>query len=164
MPLNDEPVNLATGKKISSNNLPLWQRLGLKEKQSMAFLWAPPELIEKIKHDAHLADHDIELTPGFKYNYVHSFITSRFALELILPQILNALDSRGILWISLPDDKSDAPSDLSHRSIRELATRFGILEKKMVKIDEVWSAIQFKRDPNKKPVFKEVREVHRLGV
>lgn len=164
LPLSDI-VPLPAERKASSS-LPLWRRLGLKEQTAIVFLWAPPGMIDKIKKDGShiLPDHAIEIDLRFKYDNIISFITSRFALQAMMPQILDALGPRGSLWIALPNENSGIPTDLKHRTIRELCAANSLLEKKLLKIDDEWSAIKFQHDPNKRQGFKELRVVQRFGL
>lgn len=144
--------------------MPLWERLGLNKQVPMLFLWAPQEIIDKIWEGSKLGLYNTEPMLGIKYEHIHSFITSRYVVESMMPQLLAQLHFHGSVWFSLPSDTEKMPTDLTRKDIRELCVRNGLLEKKTVRLDDQWSSIQFKRDPTSRPAFKETRDVLRFGL
>ncbi len=141
----------------------LANQLGLKRGMMVLVLWPPPGFMESVGYE--IGNYATELDVH-NYEYIHSFIMSRFVLEDMLPALVNHLVPDGALWISWPAENSEArKSELTIRTIRELGIANGLLEAKTVKIDENWKAIKFVHDPNRPiPIEIEKRPVLRFGL
>ena len=139
-------------------------RLGLKQQQMILLLWPPEGFIERLGENyAKAGKYDLEPT-SLKYDYIHSFITSRFVFENLLPDLVNRLQPEGIFWVSWPSRQAEHQSELTRRLMQEICTSHGLLESKTLKIDDDWSALKFIHDPNKSMHYTEKREVLRFGL
>ncbi|MFI5201654.1 MAG: hypothetical protein ACHQNE_04660 [Candidatus Kapaibacterium sp.] len=141
----------------------LANKLGIKPEMMVLVLWPPPGFMESVGYEA--GNYAIEIDTH-RYEYIHSFISSRFILESTLPILIDRLVPDGVLWISWPAENSEArKSELTIRSVRELARANGLLEVKTLKIDEQWKAVKFIHDPHRPvPIEIEKRPVLRFGL
>lgn len=141
----------------------LANQLGLKPQMMVLVLWPPPGFMESVGYE--VGNYAVEIDTH-TYEYIHSFISSRFLLERTLPLLIDRLVPDGVLWISWPSENSEAhKSELTIRTVRELARANGLLEVKTLKIDEHWKGIKFIHDPHKPIPFEvEKRPVLRFGL
>ncbi len=71
------------------------------------------------------------------------FVSHLSELKAILPELLQNLTPKGILWIAWPAKTSGKPTDLSERTIRSLGQTIGLADVKVTAIDIFWSGIKF---------------------
>ena len=164
--MTDRPEHLY--KQEPKPKRPRWDtilanKLGIKPEMMVLVLWPPPGFMESVGYEA--GNYAIEIDTH-RYEYIHSFISSRFMLESTLPTLIDHLVPDGVIWISWPSENSVArKSELTIRSVRELAAANGLLEVKTLKIDEQWKAVKFIHDPNRPQPFEiEKRPVLRFGL
>jgi hypothetical protein len=77
--------------------------------------------------------------------FIHFFVVSRAALESRFPRLVRAVEPAGALWISWPKRASGVPSDLSENVIRAIAAAGGLVDVKVVAVDDVWSGLKLVR-------------------
>jgi hypothetical protein len=145
--------------------LTLAQELGLREEMLVLILWEPPGFMESLNLRYEPGSYDAELTMP-KYDYIHSFITSRFLLENMLPLLIHRLAQDGVLWISWPAANSEAnQSELTTRIVRELCQANGFIEVKTLRVGDEWKGIKFVPDWGKLVHYEvEKKEVLRFGL
>jgi len=77
--------------------------------------------------------------------FIHFFVVSRAALESRFPRLARAVEPAVALWISWPKKASGVPSDLSEDVIRAIAVAGGLVDVKVVAVDDVWSGLKLVR-------------------
>jgi hypothetical protein len=77
--------------------------------------------------------------------FIHFFVVSRDVLESHLPALLCALEPAGALWISWPKKASGVPTDVTEDIVRAVALPSGLVDIKVVAIDDVWSGLKLVR-------------------
>src|SRR6185312_11825753 len=77
-----------------------------------------------------------------KNDYIHYFFTSQHEMKERFPKYKKYLKSEGVFWVSWPKS-GKMESDLSLTTIIKIGYDFGLVESKVVSIDETWSAIKF---------------------
>jgi hypothetical protein len=82
------------------------------------------------------------------FDIVLSFVARRVDVEAAFAQARDALAKGGVLWLAYPKKKSDAGADLSRDVGWERLGRAGWAPVSAVSIDETWSALRFKEDPD----------------
>ena len=71
------------------------------------------------------------------------FVTRRSELERRLPALLLALAPAGGLWISWPKKSSGLETDLNENVLREIVLPTGLVDNKVIAIDQRWSGLRF---------------------
>ena len=77
------------------------------------------------------------------YDLVQYFTVKRDDLEEAFPILYKLLSNRGFLWISWPKRSSGVETDLNENEVREIGLENGLVDVKVVSIDEIWSALKF---------------------
>jgi len=137
----------APGKKAAARPLPsqkpLSQRLFLKPGSELTAFGAPPnyqDLLGPLPAGVRVRK---DLAPGAAL--IHLFAPDGKALRKALTRAVPALAAEGVLWISYPKTDSHLARDLSRERVWEEAGPFGLRPVAQVSVDEVWSALRFKR-------------------
>ena len=50
-----------------------------------------------------------------------------------------------MLWVSWPKGSSKVPTDLNENVVRDIGLAHGLVDVKVVSVDEMWSALKFVR-------------------
>ncbi|MBI4836739.1 MAG: DUF3052 domain-containing protein [Candidatus Abawacabacteria bacterium] len=126
---------------------PLWQKLGMKEEATHVIINMPKDYPALLK----AGEYKIALCANVFPNahFIQLFTSSRMELEQIFPELISALASRGMIWISWPKKSAKVVTDLDENIIREIGLALGIVDVKVCAIDEVWSGLKFLRRKNK---------------
>lgn len=128
----------ATGAGYSRRSLA--DKLGMKPGMRAVVLGAPdgyPALDGMIR---------VELSNGESngaLDFIHLFTNSRAELETAFPKIKAALAANGMLWISWYKKSAKLPTDLDENLVRELGLAAGLVDVKVVAVDERWSGLKF---------------------
>jgi len=77
--------------------------------------------------------------------FVHLFARDGAALSSRLREVSPRLTADAMVWVSYPKADSGAGSDLSREKIWALAGPFGLTPVSQVTMDNIWSALRFKR-------------------
>jgi hypothetical protein len=120
---------------------PLVRKLGIKPGARLALIGAPDEF------DAVLG----ELPDGVKvrrraggtFDVAVAFFIRRSLLARRLPDLREALNPAGGLWIAWPKRSSAVPTDLTEGVVRELGLAGGLVDNKVCAIDATWSGLRF---------------------
>lgn len=78
------------------------------------------------------------------FDFIHVFVTHRSDVQRDAQRWREALKDNGILWVSYPKGKS-MPTDLNRDSLNRALQDNGLQGVSQVAIDDVWSALRFKR-------------------
>lgn len=79
------------------------------------------------------------------YDCVHVFVRDRADLERLAHSALNAVKPGALLWLSFPKKSSKIKTDISRDTGWDTVTAAGWEGVSLISIDEVWSAMRFKR-------------------
>jgi len=83
------------------------------------------------------------------FDYIHYFVITQKEFHKHFPILKNHLNTKGMLWLSWPKSKRKL-TDLNIQKVIELGYTYGLVESKVVSIDEIWSAIKFTHPINGK--------------
>jgi hypothetical protein len=125
----------------STRSLP--QKLGIKPGTSIVALNAPPaysSLLGKLPDGATL-----HTRLGKTATFIQWFVRHRNQLETIFPRLAEALVDEGTLWVSWPKQASGVKTDLNENIIRDVGLNQGLVDVKVVTVEEVWSGLKFVR-------------------
>jgi hypothetical protein len=122
------------------SNKPLAQKLGIKRGFTVAVI-NPPEnywdLLETLPDDVAVQDID-----GGPFDLIHVFTTEKKVLERNLERLKDRIAPDGMIWVSWPKKSSKVQADLNENVIRELALGIGLVDVKVVAVDETWSGLK----------------------
>jgi len=119
----------------------LIEKLGIRESFKI-FVANPPEsyyqILGSLPKGVFVAE---KLTDHL--DLIHFFTKKRKELESNLPTFKQALSQKGILWVSWPKRLSGMDTDLNENMVREVGLKNGLVDVKVIAVDEVWSALKF---------------------
>ena len=120
---------------------PLVKKLGIKPGFCIYFLNAPEQyqaLLGELPPDVNEVD-----TADVALDFIQFFTKSAAALVEQLPVLMKALKPNGMLWVSWPKKAAKIPTDLTEDVIREIGLAAGLVDVKVIAVDEVWSGLKF---------------------
>jgi hypothetical protein len=120
---------------------PTWKKLGIKEDMRVIHLHSPenyPQLLGKLPQGA-ILDDNLRKNASF----IHYFTKDKSALSNDFLKLKEALLPDGALWISWPKGASKVPTDLNENIVRDIGLRSGLVDVKVVAVDETWSGLKF---------------------
>ncbi len=133
-----KPVKKATKKVTNSKSLV--KKLGLKDTFRMGFVGASDEIIGSFKIPKSVI---VSKKLNGAFDYIH--IYSKDSVKLIV-QFRDArayLKMNGMIWVSWPKLTSGVKSDLNENIVRDIGLNFGLVDVKVVSLDDTWSALKF---------------------
>ncbi|MCW5873303.1 MAG: hypothetical protein KIS88_01520 [Anaerolineales bacterium] len=125
---------------------PLIKKLGIKAGQRVYILGAPPgylDLLGELPADVTLTT---RLGKPHSLDFVHFFALQSSKLQIKFAELKVALRFDGSLWISWPKRSakpSQVKSDLDENLIRQIGLDAGLVDVKVIAVDETWSALKF---------------------
>ena len=122
---------------------PLIKKLGFKPGQRICFLHSPdnfPKTLGPLPAGIQLIQ---QLPKTRSLDFIHYFTKERKKLEKTFPQLKAALNWDGILWISWPKGSSKVATDINENIVREIGLGEGLVDVKVVAIDQIWSGLKF---------------------
>lgn len=122
---------------------PLIKKLGLKAGQRACIIGAPPGFLASL--DQLPADITIGARLGKpqSLDFVHFFALHFSQLQIKFAELKVALRFDGSLWISWPKKASQVKSDLDENLVRQIGLDNGLVDVKVIAVDETWSALKF---------------------
>lgn len=110
----------------------LVEKLGLKP-EMVAVVINPPVNYE-IKADSKI---------NGEIDFGQIFVKNRIELEKLIPQFEKHLTKTGMLWVCWPKKASKIQTDLNENLLREIVLPVGLVDVKVISVDEVWSGLKF---------------------
>ena len=71
------------------------------------------------------------------------FAKDRAELEREFPRLKEVIPKDGMLWISWPKGSSNLSTDLNEDAVRGIGLENGLVDVKVISVDEDWSALKF---------------------
>lgn len=122
----------------------LIEKLGIKKGQTVAILKAPTD------YDATLGKLPNNVKrkksiDGQTFDFIQYFSRSQEDLKEQFPKLKNAISKTGMLWISWPKGAycNFIGSDLNENIIRDIGLENGLVDVKVIAVDENWSGLKF---------------------
>lgn len=120
---------------------PLLKKLGIKPGFRIYFVNAPDgylALLGDFPPDViQVADLDAPL------DFIQVFSKSAVELTDQFPILMKALRPNGMLWVSWPKKAAKMPTYLNEDVIRQIGLAAGLVDVKVIAVDEVWSGLKF---------------------
>jgi hypothetical protein len=122
---------------VGYSGTPLPQKIGIKPGLTVFLDNAPDSLADQgVTGLARLPKQfDIALT----FHDSNARLTRRF------PQLVERMQTAGMIWVCWPKKASKVPTDLDENIVRDLGLAIGVVDVKVAAIDEVWSGLKFVR-------------------
>lgn len=120
----------------------LEDKLGIKENFSILLYNQPGHyfsLFTNFPKDVEILDHFESETADFVHLFCHSY---KELLE-IANNYKIALKKNGLFWVSWPKGSSKIKTELNRDLIREYLIKIGLVDVKVVAIDQDWSGLKF---------------------
>jgi hypothetical protein len=119
----------------------LAEKLGLKSGMNVYFGDLPPSVKPILK----LPDGVNVLTALLRdpADLIHFFSTRKRELAKQFPLLKSALGPDGMLWISWPKRAAKMETDLDENSVRKIGLANGLVDVKVISVDDVWSGLKF---------------------
>jgi hypothetical protein len=76
-------------------------------------------------------------------DFIHFFTKGKKELESKFPSLKQELSQNGVLWISWPKGSPRVEADLNENVVREIGLGNGLVDVKVIAIDETWSGLEF---------------------
>jgi hypothetical protein len=119
---------------------PLLKKLGIKDSHRVCFIGAPEDVLKKIKVPKKV---EVAKKLSGACDYIHIFAKDPVKLERSFRDARVYIKMNGMIWISWPKQSSGVKTDLNENSIRDLGINFGLVDVKVVAIDDIWSGLKF---------------------
>ena len=117
----------------------LIRKLGIKEGHRIHVTGAPLDVLAVIQEVSNLK----WVRSGEEADYLHIFATREDGLVRLLDQVVEALSTQGMLWVSWPKKSSGEDTDLNREVVREILLETGLVDIKVCAINETWSGLKF---------------------
>ena len=123
----------------SKRSLP--EKLGLKPVHRTAILNAPEGYLITLGQPPT----SVQLLTGRaeRFDFIQLFSRAREDLERDFAKVRPRLRSDGMLWVSWPKQSSPLAGDLTENVVREIGLSSGMVDVKVVAIDQDWSGLKF---------------------
>ena len=119
----------------------LVEKLGLKAGFHCQLFNIPDHYLESL-HDLP-EDVSFHVKDDEKVDFVHFFTREKAELEKQFSHLKSLLTPAGVLWISWPKGTANIKTDLNENIIRTIGLTHGLVDVKVIAIDENWSGLKF---------------------
>ncbi len=122
---------------------PLVTKMGIKSGQRILIVNAPEEYSATL---GELPD-GVEVAQDLNgtFDLIQYFCTEQTAYERDFPILRDALTTAGMLWVSWPKKAAKMTTDLNENIIRDFGLANGLVDVKVIAVDERWSGLKFVR-------------------
>jgi hypothetical protein len=121
---------------------PLHRKLGVKPESRVLLSAAPPGFaLDEIPSGAVVHTR----AAGSSYDVVVAFCPDRRRLAARFAPLSERLTTAGALWVAWPKRASGVTTDLDENVVRDVGLAAGLVDVKVIAIDEVWSGLKFVR-------------------
>lgn len=147
-------------------NQDLFEKLQLKDEKNL-LIQGIPSSIEKQFAKLTYAKNVTPLLKSKKVEFALVFALSQQQLNNVLKEVFPALTAETKLWVAYPITSSKIVSDLNRDCSWDLLIKNGYESVRQVAVDNVWSAIRFKKVetiPNKDRSFSDIKATESKGI
>jgi hypothetical protein len=121
---------------------PLHRKLGVKPDSRVLLAAAPPGFaLDAVPPGAVVHTR----AAGSSYDVVVAFCPDRRRLTARFGRLAERITTAGALWVAWPKRSSGVSSDLDENVVREVGLAAGLVDVKVIAIDDVWSGLKFVR-------------------
>jgi hypothetical protein len=148
------------------SNQNLFEKLQLKDEKNL-LIQGIPSSIEKQFAKLTYAKNVTPLLKSKKVEFALVFALSQQQLNNVLKEVFPALTAETKLWVAYPKTSSKIVSDLNRDCSWDLLIKNGYESVRQVAVDNVWSAIRFKKletIPNRDRSFSDIKSTESNGI
>ena len=121
---------------------PLHRKLGIKRESRMLLTAAPVGFaLDTVPPGAVVHTR----AAGSSYDVILAFCPDRKRLQQRFTALAPRLTSAGALWIAWPKKASGVVSDLEENLVRDVGLAAGLVDVKVIAVDDTWSGLKFVR-------------------
>src|SRR3954451_4844589 len=121
---------------------PLHRKLGVKPGSRVLLSAAPPGFaLDHVPSEAAVHTR----AAGSPYDVILAFCPDRNRLDRRFGPLAARLSTAGALWVAWPKRASGVATDLDENVVREVGLGEGLVDVKVIAIDETWSGLKFVR-------------------
>jgi len=121
---------------------PLHRKLGVKPESRVLLSASPPGFsLDHVPADAIV--HIRASRPA--YDVVLAFCPDRARLERRFTTLVPRVATSGALWVAWPKKASGVATDLDENVVRDVGLDRGLVDVKVIAIDDTWSGLKFVR-------------------
>lgn len=121
---------------------PLHRKLGVKPDSRVLLSAAPPGFaLDQVPPGATVHGR----AAGSGYDVVVAFCPDRSRLLARFGRLAERLTTAGALWVAWPKRASGVVTDLDENVVRDVGLAAGLVDVKVIAIDETWSGLKFVR-------------------
>src|SRR4051812_45844984 len=121
---------------------PLVRKLGIKPDSRVLIVAAPPDFALPDLPPGAL----VHTRPGRSaYDVVVAFCPDRARLHRRFEPLTAKVQTAGALWVAWPKRSGGVATDLDENVVREVGLANGLVDVKVIAIDETWSGLKFVR-------------------
>jgi hypothetical protein len=129
---------------VGYSTTPLVHKLGLKAGMKAVVLHSPGTYVKNLKDSAEDVQFLTKL-PSYSVDFIQTFYTHAQDLLKEFPQCLEILKPAGLLWVSWYKKSAKKETDLDENVIRQIALNHGVVDVKVIAVDEEWSGLKIVR-------------------
>ncbi|HEX7042256.1 MAG TPA: DUF3052 domain-containing protein [Patescibacteria group bacterium] len=126
---------------------PLDKKLGIKPGLNILFINQPEGYLKgliKENYNPSISSTTFDKIPkSGNFDFIQIFAHSRERLEENIFILKPLFKKNGCLWISWPKSHCDIRSNLNENIVREIGLRNGLVDIKIVSLNEDWSGLKF---------------------
>ena len=148
------------------SNQSLFEKLQLKDEKNL-LIQGIPSSIEKQFAKLTYAKNVTPLLKSKKVEFALVFALSQQQLNNVMKEVFPALSAETKLWVAYPKTSSKIVSDLNRDCSWDLLIKNGYESVRQVAVDNVWSAIRFKKletIPNRDRSFSDIKTTESNGI
>ena len=148
------------------SQLSIVEKLQLSEERNL-IIQGLPSSIEKQFAKLTYAKNVTPLLKSKKVEFALVFALSQQQLNNVMKEVFPALSAETKLWVAYPKTSSKIVSDLNRDCSWDLLIKNGYESVRQVAVDNVWSAIRFKKletIPNKDRSFSDIKSTESNGI
>jgi Bacteriocin-protection, YdeI or OmpD-Associated len=148
------------------SNQSLFEKLQLKDEKNL-LIQGIPSSIEKQFAKLTYAKNVTPLLKSKKVEFALVFALSQQQLNNVMKEVFPALSAETKLWVAYPKTSSKIVSDLNRDCSWDLLIKNGYESVRQVAVDNVWSAIRFKKletIPNRDRSFSDIKSTESNGI
>ena len=121
---------------------PLHRKLGVKPGSRVLLSAAPPGFaLDHVPSDAVVHTR----AAGSPYDVIVAFCPDRSRLDRRFGALSERLTTAGALWVVWPKRTSGVNSDLDENVVRDVGLAEGLVDVKVIAVDDTWSGLKFVR-------------------
>lgn len=117
----------------------LQEKLDLKNEMAAAIIQPPLGYVEQLSGSDRAVITDLKP----ELEFIHYFATSKNELTQMMPKLKEHLKIDGMLWISWQKQAAHTDTDLDENMVREIGLENGLVDVKVIAVDETWSGLKF---------------------